>query len=58
MEFERLTGDFMRRYVGDSFLVEEVERVVRLVEEVLSGSPYEIRMIDYMEKIRTISALA
>ena len=58
MEFERLTGLFMRRYVGDSFLVEEVERVVRLVEEVLSGSPYEIRMIDYMEKIRTISALA
>lgn len=57
MEFEKLTGEFMRRYLGDSFLVEEVERVVRLVEEVLSGSPYEIRMNDYMAKIRTISSL-
>jgi len=57
MEFEKLTGEFMRRYLGDSFLVEEVERVIRLVEEVLSGSPYEIRMNDYMAKIRTISSL-
>ena len=55
MEFEKLTGEFMARYLGDSFLVEEVERVVRLVEEVLSGSPYEIRMNDYMAKIRMIS---
>ena len=55
MEFEKLTGEFMARYLGDSFLVEELERVVRLVEEVLSGSPYEIRMNDYMAKIRMIS---
>ena len=41
--FEEKLSVFFSKFVGDSFVVEEVTEVRRLLQDVIRGTPYEFR---------------
>ena len=52
--FEEKLSDFLTRFAGDSFLVEEVKEMRCLVEEVFLETPYEVRFIDVCNMIEEL----
>jgi len=44
--FAESLGNYLSRFSGDSYLVEEVKDVKSLVEEIFAGTPYELRFRD------------
>ena len=46
--FAESLGNYLSRFSGDSFLVEEVKDVKSL-EEIFAGTPYELRFRDIFD---------
>jgi len=46
LEFEQGCSKFFGMCVGDSFLSDEIPELRRLIEEVFTGAPYEVRFYD------------
>ena len=47
--FAESVGSFLSRFSGDSFLTDEVRFVKSLVEEIFTGTPYELRFRDVFD---------
>jgi len=54
VNFERKASKFFIKFVGDSFLVEEVRDLRSLMEEVFLGTPYEVRFIEVCNTIKML----
>ena len=52
--FEQQLMDFAARFLGDNFFWEEVKEVRCLVEEMIVGTLYEFRFVDFCIKCREI----
>jgi len=52
LEFEQGCSKFFGMCVGDSFLSDEIPELRRLIEEVFTGTPYEVRFYDALEAVK------
>ena len=54
VRFEEMVSTFFSKFVCDSFMIEEVTEVRRLMEEIFLGTPYAVRFQDVCTSIERL----
>ena len=52
--FEEKVSVFFSNYLGDSFLIEEVKEVRRLLQDIIRGTPYEVRFCSICRAVQRL----